>query len=675
MSIPMPEKRTVTNYVRDPNSEGDYGLVTLWENQALTPSGRHWGVSGDGGNVSPDLSQSSMRLRLPQTFGRGGTSGAQLTRLSIHQTSSDEILVITGIGSKGSISTSPEIPWIYTNWDEISPPAKFPTSMVIRGATIDFRVRMRWFIYDESDALIGSLTGPTVFVEGNTEYTYKYDLDLSLLPDDIGKTARRTRATMWVYTSDGSPVPTSQVLTFYVGGLRIGVPHEIDFFDGNTEMDDPDFIVGWEGVELESKSIVYGEKSNFVVNFEPRSPFRSIKTSRMMDGDISSRVIYLGTVKADWDSEGSIYLFDAFFLIGSIMGDIPLSLSSTSMKVSFDKDMGVRTLNSGDLSLDLSPGDILDVLDGGRAYSPTGRSIGDTHTIHALSNSPVNYVVGPFEAGDSYYVRELTIIDGSLPSVMDIPPFYGDTEPFEYMGQIVYPRWDGEPNNSTSSFEYFEQLSPWKPETAWDDLNVRRFEAGVDRGMLYLDGEGFSWSGLVRVNKSQTSGKMESYYIDGVKFHVDVPRDEYDATIEAFTYPEEFEECIGSYEHEDAYGLFVHGQPSRPFSFAYRTMMGDALDGVGKDYKIHLVYNAYARESNNIMSTMEEVISPSIFAWEITTIPTHLDGVAPTSYYTIDSTKINPIALERLEQVLYGANGIPPRLPDIEDVIEYLSNV
>jgi hypothetical protein len=211
----------------------------------------------------------------------------------------------------------------------------------------------------------------------------------------------------------------------------------------------------------------------------------------------------------------------------------------------------------------------------------------------------------------------------------------------------------------------------WNPTATWDKAAQKRFSAGVDRGMLYLDGVGVPWSGLTAVNRRKHDGETRTRYLDGRIYRIDTTPSDYAATINAYTYPDEFDQCIGNGRPSGENGLTIHGQMSKPFSFSYRTLVGDG-DGVDRHYKIHLVYNAMADELDYEYATMTETTDLTPFSFDIVGVPVDVEDYRPTSYFSIDSREVDPVVLRELEHVLYGKAGAQPLLPYIEEIREYL---
>jgi hypothetical protein len=203
---------------------------------------------------------------------------------------------------------------------------------------------------------------------------------------------------------------------------------------------------------------------------------------------------------------------------------------------------------------------------------------------------------------------------------------------------------------------------------AWATVGERFFEAGVDRGVLYLDGyEGVPWNGLISVTESPTGGDVTPYYIDGIKYFNAVAAEEFEATIEAYTYPDEFAKCDGSIRISN--GLFANQQPKLSFGLSYRTKIGNDVDGTEHAYRIHLVYNAIAAPTERAYSTISESIEPDNFSWKIVTKPPVFTGYKPNAHFMIDSREVPTDLLVEIENILYGTVGTPPRLPDVDELI------
>lgn len=212
----------------------------------------------------------------------------------------------------------------------------------------------------------------------------------------------------------------------------------------------------------------------------------------------------------------------------------------------------------------------------------------------------------------------------------------------------------------------------------WDQTGERLYETGVDRGVLYIPNDmgvydmGYAWNGLVTVTESPSGAEATPQYADNIKYLNLLSAEEFGATLEAFTYPEEFGQCDGTAAPEP--GVYVGQQSRKMFGLAYRTRLGNDLDGTDHGYKIHLVYGALAAPSEKPYSTINDSPEAITFSWEITTTPVEVGTIGGTDYkpsasMTIDSTKVDADALTALENLLYGTMGSDPELPTPAEVV------
>ena len=187
----------------------------------------------------------------------------------------------------------------------------------------------------------------------------------------------------------------------------------------------------------------------------------------------------------------------------------------------------------------------------------------------------------------------------------------------------------------------------------WNEAGKRLYETGVDRGVLYVsDGngryqKGVVWNGLVSVNESPSGAEATPLYAGNVKYVELMSNEEFGASIEAYTYPEEFEQCDGSAELAD--GITIGQQPRKSFGLCYRTKIGNDTAGDEHGYKIHLIYGAKAAPTEKSYTTINDSPEAITFSWEITTTPIEVAGHKPTATLTIDSTKVTPTALTAIE--------------------------
>ncbi len=213
----------------------------------------------------------------------------------------------------------------------------------------------------------------------------------------------------------------------------------------------------------------------------------------------------------------------------------------------------------------------------------------------------------------------------------------------------------------------------------WDQTGTRRYETGVDHGVLFpwdtnSYGDGVAWSGLTGVTASPSGAEPNKIYADNIEYLNLTSAEEFGATIEAYSYPDEFAECDGSAEIAD--GVTIGQQPRKMFGFSYRTKVGtDTNDEAG--YKIHLIYGAKAAPSERAYQTVNDSPEAITFSWEVSTTPVNVTGYKPTAHIEIDSTKTDATKLEAFKEILYGktTNGTTtaPRLPLPDEVKSLLT--
>ena len=202
----------------------------------------------------------------------------------------------------------------------------------------------------------------------------------------------------------------------------------------------------------------------------------------------------------------------------------------------------------------------------------------------------------------------------------------------------------------------------------WDDTGKRLFETGVKQGVLYpiqtggTYDKGVAWNGLITVTESPSGAEATALYADDIKYLNLMSNEEFGATIEAYTYPDEFAECDGSASLAD--GVMVGQQKRKVFGLCYKTTIGNDVDGNDHGYKLHLVYGCLAAPSEKAYSTINDNPDAITFSWEVSTTPVNVgDGFKPTSQITIDSTKADKAKLTALEKVLYGEGDAEAKLP------------
>lgn len=208
----------------------------------------------------------------------------------------------------------------------------------------------------------------------------------------------------------------------------------------------------------------------------------------------------------------------------------------------------------------------------------------------------------------------------------------------------------------------------------WDQTGERLYETGVKQGVLYIptDGvysKGVAWNGLTAVTESPSGAEVTALYADDGKYLNLMSAEEFGATIEAYTYPDEFAACDGSKELVD--GVTIGQQARSTFGLCYKTTVGNDTEGNDHGYKLHIIYGALASPSEKAYSTINDSPEAITFSWEITTTPVNVTGAKPTASLVIDSTKADPTKLTALEDILYGkdassspsSQAVEPRLP------------
>ena len=203
----------------------------------------------------------------------------------------------------------------------------------------------------------------------------------------------------------------------------------------------------------------------------------------------------------------------------------------------------------------------------------------------------------------------------------------------------------------------------------WDKTGEHFYETGVKNGVLYVQEgsaypKGVAWNGLTAVTESPSGAEATPLYADDIKYLNLISTEEFGATIEAYTYPDEFAACDGSATLVD--GVMIGQQARKTFGLCYRTTIGNDTNGNDYGYKLHIIYGALAAPSEKAYATINNSPEAITFSWEVTTTPVNVTGAKPTASITIDSTKADRTKLADLEDILYGKDGEPenePRLP------------
>ena len=210
----------------------------------------------------------------------------------------------------------------------------------------------------------------------------------------------------------------------------------------------------------------------------------------------------------------------------------------------------------------------------------------------------------------------------------------------------------------------------------WDATGERKYETGVRNGVLYVMAEGgtypkgVAWNGLTAVTESPSGAEATALYADDTKYLNLISAEEFGATIEAYTYPDEFAECDGSATL--AAGVTIGQQPRKTFGMSYRTVYGNDVNNESYGYKLHLIYGAVAAPSEKAYATINDSPEAITFSWEVKTTPVNVTGHKPTASLTIDSTKVDEAKLKKIEDILYGAAEGEARLPLPDEIIQII---
>lgn len=205
----------------------------------------------------------------------------------------------------------------------------------------------------------------------------------------------------------------------------------------------------------------------------------------------------------------------------------------------------------------------------------------------------------------------------------------------------------------------------------WGEVGTRLYEGGIDRGVFYLGTDpGVPWNGLRTVSEGASAPAPRPFYLDGIKYLNLSTSADFEATITAFAAPEGFDACVGRVSL--AAGLFATEQRRLPFSFTYRTLIGNDDVGIDFGHKIHIVYNAMATPAQVQRNSLGGQTEPANLSWNITTVPPIVSGIRPTAHYIVDSRLADPTALQNLEDILYGDASNNSRLPDVAELISIL---
>lgn len=211
----------------------------------------------------------------------------------------------------------------------------------------------------------------------------------------------------------------------------------------------------------------------------------------------------------------------------------------------------------------------------------------------------------------------------------------------------------------------------------WDDAGKRLYETGVKQGVLYPQDDngtyqkGIAWNGLTAVTESPEGAEPTPLYADDIKYLNLLSTEEFKATVEAYTYPDEFAECDGSGSLVE--GVTIGQQDRKPFGLSYRTSLGNDVKGNEYGYKLHIVYGCLAAPSEKAYATVNDSPEAITFSWEVSTTPVNVTGFKPTASLTLNSVKLGATKMKAIEDVLYGSSAAEARLPlpdEIKSIIE-----
>lgn len=213
---------------------------------------------------------------------------------------------------------------------------------------------------------------------------------------------------------------------------------------------------------------------------------------------------------------------------------------------------------------------------------------------------------------------------------------------------------------------------------SWDEVGSHRAEAGVDHGVLYLlDGTAVVWNGITSIEETGSRTSVIAYLAGQKYLDYQVPSD-FQATLQALSYPAEFANVNGikPWVSGDLAipGLEIYDQPAQPFHLSYRTLLLNDLDGDSYGYKIHVLYNVMAAPSQKAYTTDGDALTPIVYSWDLTTTPEDLTGYRATAHIAFDSTRTDPTTIAQVESTLYGTDSTSPSLPDLQTFINTLAS-
>ncbi len=202
----------------------------------------------------------------------------------------------------------------------------------------------------------------------------------------------------------------------------------------------------------------------------------------------------------------------------------------------------------------------------------------------------------------------------------------------------------------------------------WAQAGEKTYEYGIDRGVLYIENSpGVVWEGLIGIEEDFGDTNTESAYFDGWKYRDIQSTNDYQATLKAYTYPDEFLECEGVYDIDN---VLVDGQIPKSFGLSYRVLVGDDLLPES-GYKIHILYNLTAIPDTKTYETITSSKAPMEFSWHLSSIPENVPGYRPTAHIVFNVSEMHPLFVLDLEEMLYGTDTTDPQIPSLQEVVDW----
>ena len=211
----------------------------------------------------------------------------------------------------------------------------------------------------------------------------------------------------------------------------------------------------------------------------------------------------------------------------------------------------------------------------------------------------------------------------------------------------------------------------------WDDVGTHYFKIGIDHGVLYpyieeQYSKGVPWSGLTGIDHTSSGREKTVLYTGGVKSRILLTPEEFGGIINAFYYPDEFEQCMGNATDPGLDGLVIGQQEAIPFGLTYRTRIGNETAGSNFAYQLHFVYGALVTGATDSNSTVNASSDLTPMSWTFDSVPVAIDGYSPTSHIFIDSRKFSKESMAYVEEAIWGSESNEPYLPMLDDIQERL---